>query len=132
MSRAYLRECRSFNDMYIDTTMVVHEDLCYAVYKDILDSLEASAKDTDDVYSYDAERFNGNLDAVLLKAREHTLEKEKIDIISDIVLNAMDDMQDDLSWGLTYWKLVDKVYNYIMDTIKEDGGIYGFVFTPKN
>ena len=112
--------------------MVVHEDLCYSVYKDILDSLEASAKDTDDVYSYDGERFSGNLDSVLLKAQHYTLQKDKIDIISDIVLNTMDEMQDDLSWGLTYWRLVDKVYKHIMDTLKEEGEIFGFVFTPKN
>ena len=120
------------NDIYIDTSMIDYQDLTYAVYKDIKNMLENNEELTDDVYSYDGERFAGNIPAILLRAREHTMKIDNLDILSDIVVNTVEELDEDISWGLTYNMLLDKTYNHITESIKKNGEIFGHVFSPKN
>ncbi len=133
MSKDYLRTCIMFgNDIYIDTSMIDYQDLAYAVYKDIKNILEINEELTDDVYSYDGERFAGNIPAILLRAREHTMKIENVDILSDIVVNTVEEFDEDISWGLTYNMLVDKTYKHITESVKNTGEIFGYTFIPKN
>lgn len=131
MSNGYLTTCIMFsNSLYIDTSMIDNEDdLTYAVYDDIIDMLKNNSDNSDDVYSYDGKVFNGNIPSVLLQSQDHTMKSEDVDIIIDIVNNTIVELDEDLSWGLTYQMLIDKTYNYIIDSIKDSENIFGYTFT---